>query len=101
MNNALHNHNCPALMSDGRVATDYRPSCVVETLINTQNDLTNSHQTRAFLQENAVKFMAMNQSYFQNQFQCPSGGNFYHIDPNENDKYWVQYKTALAKKSLI
>ena len=51
----------PPLMSDGRIATDYRPSCVVHTLINEQNKVANSHQSRGFLQANAVKLMTMNQ----------------------------------------
>ena len=68
MNNALHNLDCPPLMSDGRIATDYRPSCVVHTLINEQNKVANSHQSRGFLQANAVKLMTMNQTFFRINF---------------------------------
>jgi len=99
MNNALHNNDCPPLMSDGRIATDYRPSCVTQVLINNQNNLMNSHQSRAFMQENAEKLMAMNRDYFQSQFECPSGGKYFHVDPNEHDIYWKKYKQTLTKKT--
>jgi len=97
MNNALHNLDCPPLMSDGRIATDYRPSCVVHTLINEQNKVANSHQSRGFLQANAVKLMTMNQTFFQDQFSCPSADRLYHVDPNNHDSYWKNYKQTLVK----
>ena len=59
-NNTRKNHNCPALMSDGRHVTDYRPSCYVHDLIQKQNGLHNSHQYRIFLQNNANTLMTVN-----------------------------------------
>ena len=98
-NNALQNHDCPALMSDGRIATDYRPTCTVDLLINQQNHLTNSTQSREFLQKNALKFMKMNREYFHNQFECPSADRVFHVDPNQHDRYWVHYKKNLTRNN--
>ena len=65
MNNALHNRDCPPLMSDGRHATDYRPSCYVHDLIIKQNGIRNSHELRHFMQNNAQALMTINTNYFQ------------------------------------
>ena len=97
MNNALQNHDCPPLMSDGRIATDYRPHCDVDLLIQRQNKLTNSTEARAFLQKNAVNLMKMNRRHFQEQFFCPSADGIFHVDPNQHDRYWAQYKKNLER----
>lgn len=93
MNNALENHDCPALMSDGRHGTDYRPSCYVHNLISTQNGIKNSHNQRQFLQNNAVHLMGLNLQIFQKRAGCSS--NYYHVDPHGHDEYWVNYKKNL------
>lgn len=95
MNNALGNQDCPALMSDGRFATDYRPNCYVNNLINTQNELKNSNQQRIFLQRNANKLRELNTNYFVQKANCDSC-NYVHVDPNGNDKYWDAYKSWLG-----
>jgi len=95
MNNALHNRDCPPLMSDGRTATDYRPSCVVHNMINMQNGLLNSHMSRSFMQQNAKKLMELNTKYFEAKNSCPSATPS-HVDPNGNDKHWEDYKISLG-----
>lgn len=98
-NNALHNFDCPPLMNDGRHATDYRPSCYVHDLIIKQNGITNSHQMRHFLQKNACYLARINRDYFCNKASCRSC-NFYHIDPNNNDRYWKTYKKYIGYDRL-
>lgn len=93
-NNALHNHNCPPLMSDQRHATDYRPSCQVHDLILKQNSIKNSEQLRLFLQRNADKLRQLNLDYFQERASCNSCKH-YHVDPNGHDQYWSNYKKWL------
>lgn len=87
-------------MSDGRHATDYRPSCYVHDLILKQNGIRNSHQMRGFLQNNAVALMQLNTNYFQGKNDCKSCTPF-HIDPNNNDRYWYNYQQHIGyrKKS--
>ena len=95
MNNALHNKDCPALMSDGRFATDYRPSCYVHDLIQKQNNINNSHQLRQFLQRNGTEFIKLNTQYFGDKNSCNSC-QVTHVDPNGHDKYWNDYKQRLG-----
>ena len=38
-------------MSDGRLFTDYRPSCYFHDLIAKQNDIRNSYDLKMFMQE--------------------------------------------------
>jgi|SRR3989344_3486004 len=99
MNNALHNHDCPPLMSDGRHATDYRPSCDVHDLIIKQNAVPNSHELRMFLQRNAEQLMSLNTRYFVTKNQCQSCQPF-HVDPNRSDEYWSKYQSYIGYNSL-
>lgn len=95
-NNALHNKDCPPLMSDQRFATDYRPSCYVHDLVNKQNGIRNSHQQRMFFQRNADKLMQLNLQYFSQKADCNSC-NMFHVDPNGHDRYWDNYRQWLEK----
>lgn len=93
MNNV--NYDYPALMSDGRHATDYRPSCYVNMSIMRQNGLTNSHQERLFLQHNAEQLQAMNIRHFTNKVSGHK--SFFHVDPNGHDAFWRSYKASLPQ----
>ena len=95
MNNALHNRDCPPLMSDGRHATDYRPSCYVHDLIIKQNGIRNSHELRHFMQNNAQALMTINTNYFQTKNDCRSC-QFTHPDPNNNDRFWFAYQKHIG-----
>jgi hypothetical protein len=85
-------------MSDGHYLTDYRPSCWVQSLVDAQNNLQDSFQSRVFMQRNAVKLMDMNRQLAENIGLCHSECNFYHIDPNGHDAYLSKYKTKLNSK---
>jgi len=54
-------NSAPLRMTDGRVMTDYRPRCIVNSdLINTvaaNNLVKSSYETRMYLQKNADKIM--------------------------------------------
>ena len=63
---------CPAKMSDGRMFTDYRPSCTVNNNLRSQNNSENSYEYRQFLIRNADKLMNVNQSYLNNKNSCDS-----------------------------
>ena len=45
--------NCPALMSDGRNFTDYRPINHINNLLVMNNNLDNNYSYREFLIQNA------------------------------------------------
>ena len=45
------------VMSDGRRFTDYQSSCDLNRSIQKQNGLSNSHEYRFFLQQNANKII--------------------------------------------
>ena len=64
--------NCPALLSDGRIFTDYRPNCHVNNLVRANNNLTNSFQARMFLTNNATKLMDLNRTYAVQKAGCTS-----------------------------
>ena len=95
MNNALKNRDCPPLMSDGRHGTDYRPSQFVMDLIIKQNNLTSSHQIRRFLTENANALRQINSDYYRSLNSCNTC-NYYHVDPNNNDRYWKTYNKRIG-----
>jgi len=43
--------------ASGRQFTDYNPSCELNRAIQRKNNITNSHEYRAFLQKNADQLM--------------------------------------------
>lgn len=98
MNNALNNKDCPPLMSDGRHATDWRPTCYVHDLIIKQNKIPNSHQMRQFLTQNAEALMSLNTQYFTQKNQCNSC-NMFQVDPNNHNKYWSTYQEYIGYNS--
>lgn len=52
--------NSPALMSDGRTFTDYRPKCVVNYELLKKNNIKSSYEYRQFLISNSNKLMKLN-----------------------------------------
>jgi len=97
MNNALQNHDCPPLMSDGQYVTDYRPSCDVHDLIIKQNNLPNSYEYRQFMIHNANNLMNINRQYYINKNQCNSC-QFFQPDPNGSEVFWDKYTAWMGYK---
>jgi hypothetical protein len=87
MNNALGNHDCPPLMSDGRVVTDYRPNCELHDMIIRQNGLRTSYDYRQFMINNAITLMNIDRDYYIAKNQCNTC-RFYQPDPNAQESYW-------------
>ena len=63
--------NCPALMSDGRAFTDYRPSSDVNNMIRYSNNVMSNYEYRQFLINNASKIMEVNNMYANDKLSCP------------------------------
>ena len=61
-NNTSNNKfpKCPPRMDDGRHFTNYQPNCYVNNLLQENNGLHNSFQTRMFLTHNATQMMELN-----------------------------------------
>ena len=94
MNNSYVNRDCPPLMSDGRLVTDYRPSCELHSSIRYHNGLYDSNQYRQFMINNAEKLMQASDKFYENLRGCKSC-NFVHPDPNNNDTFWAYYRKHL------
>ena len=72
MNKTCNNKHqgCPALMADGRVFTDYRPSTYVNDMIRFSNNLQSSYDYRQFLTHNARNIMTVNDRYTHKKLDC-------------------------------
>jgi hypothetical protein len=68
MNNVYK--NCPAIMNDGRFLTDYSGANRTTYEIQKINGIPNSNVFRTFLQNNATKIMANENSYLKKKFGC-------------------------------
>ena len=64
MDNRFYKCGCPALMSDGRLVTNYLDSDVFNNFIAKSNKLTTSNQYRAFLQKNGTKMINNERNFF-------------------------------------
>lgn len=63
--------NCPALMSDGRAFTDYRPACEVNNTMRTQISSSNSIDYRNFLIQNANTLISQQNTTLKKKNGCP------------------------------
>lgn len=96
MNNGLTDRFCPALMSDGRFVTDYRPSCYVNDLILKQNGINNSYDYKHFLMNNASKLQKINSDFYEHKNRCSSCDGNIMPDPNRQIEYWDKYSKHIG-----
>jgi hypothetical protein len=82
--------DCPALMSDGRIMTDYRQSCTVNDMIRLNNNVLSSNDYRQFLINNAEDIININQDYIVNKNGCKSG-ELVEVPFSKVCKYTTQY----------
>lgn len=61
--------DCPALMEDGKIFTDYRSSKIAEFDLARKNKIGDSQSYRLFLQNNAEKMIINNKAELQ-KFVC-------------------------------
>jgi hypothetical protein len=69
---------CPPRMDDARHFTDYRPSCHINNIIRTGNNVLNSFQYRNFLINNADELMNLNRDYACQKNCCGPCKEPYH-----------------------
>ena len=91
MNNAVGNNDCPPLMADGRLFTDYRPSSYVNDLILKQNKITNSYDLKLLMTNKGNELQKLNRDYYAIKAGCVSCGGYYIPDPNGHVDYWKRY----------
>jgi hypothetical protein len=65
--------DCPALMSDGRIMTDYRSSTTLNDMIRLNNKTLSSYDYRQFLIHNGENIMKINENFITNKNSCKSG----------------------------
>ena len=63
-------YGCPALMEDGRVFTDYRPSTFVNDNIRFSNNIQSNYDYRQFLIHNGNNIMTVNNGYTKKKLGC-------------------------------
>jgi hypothetical protein len=63
MNNVPKYNQCPPRMEDGRFFTDYRPRCVVDSSIRSQNNINNNFDYRMFLVNNGEKMILLKKHF--------------------------------------
>lgn len=82
--------DCPALMSDGRVFTDYRPTSYVDDLIRIQNKVYDSYSYRQFLISNGLNIIETNDKYNTMKNGCASC-NYTNVSNESTCVYNKQY----------
>lgn len=73
MNNRVSNNkylNCPALMSDGRFVTDYRPRCDKNLELMKKADADSNAQCRQWLIKHSTELINENIYKFEQQNKC-------------------------------
>ena len=68
---------CPALMSDGRNFTDYRPINHINNLLIINNNIQNNYSYREFLINNGEKLIEMNRSVAYDNNKCDQCTKFF------------------------
>ena len=69
MSNNRH-QSCPALMSDGRIFTNYLSNRMYNDYIKYTNDIKVNTDYKAFLQKNATNIIADNQKFLEKNSKC-------------------------------
>lgn len=100
-NNALGNQDCPPLMADGRMFTDYRPSCYVNDLIMKQNGIRNSYDQKLFMTDRALELQQLNRDFNEAKNSCMSCGGYYLADPNGHVDYWKRYSEWIGYGQIM
>lgn len=73
--------NCPPMMDDGRLFTDYRSSQVREEIFRYKNCLPNENATRTFRIETADKLMDEEWKYLKETKSCFPRTQCFHKHP--------------------
>lgn len=81
------------LMSDQRIFTDYRSSCVIQNELNKKFGIADSNAQRLFLQRNGQEIMNLNRM----NAEINKERTYVHVDPHGHDESWKSYKDSLKK----
>lgn len=64
------NNNCPALMSDGRLCTNYYDNEIFNQTIRMMNKKEDNHDYRIFLQKNASELISRERAHLLKENTC-------------------------------
>jgi hypothetical protein len=73
--------DCPAMMSDGRIFTDYRSSQVREEIFRDKNCLLSENQTREFRYRNGEKILDYEWNNIKSNYGCYPKKKCFHKSP--------------------
>lgn len=84
MNNIPRLNQCPPRMEDGRHFTDYRPRCVVDSTIRSQNNINNNFDYRMFLTNNGTNLVELFRYKAYKKNKCQTCDREKYIYPIKN-----------------
>ena len=86
---------CPPMMSDGRLFTDYRTNVRTNEHIKYVNNIERNDDYRVFLQDNGAKILDDQWCVMKN-FKCCNNNNCVHIYPTRmNPALFAQERKAV------
>lgn len=93
---------CPMRMNDGRIFTDYRPRCMINSELmqelEKQNMVSSSYDSRMFLQKNAESLIKTYKSNAEKQANCDGCSKTSTMLP---EKYVVRCDTVSCKRQEV
>lgn len=96
-------NECPAMMDDGRLFTDYRSSQVREELFRQKHCVVSENESRTLRIENAEEIMDGEWAYLRQNKSCfPNRNTCYHNNPRvgtstiENNAELLAYNGIIA-----
>ena len=88
--------DCNPVMSDGRIFTEHRSSCLINSQLVRKHNLTNSNDFRAFLQRNGPSILEQQKHRSVKASRCHIGaGDWskkYDMSIQDNNSRWEHYK---------
>ena len=92
--------NCPALMADGRLFTQYTNRRHYNTEIMRMMNVNNSHQYRTVITNNGVKLINNINTQNNNSLKCVnSNGNTFYSTPDINAHFDKNHENELKQPS--
>lgn len=92
--------SCPALMSDGRSFTDYRPSCEINNEIRNEMNIMTSSEFRNFLINNAKELVTNDRLHMAKMNGCDNCAEPYDVGTMLPEKHMVSCENGKCETKL-
>lgn len=96
-----YNHNCPALMSDGRFLTDYRSATVREHVFKINNRYRDETEARNARIDNADQIMDTEWGSMADTQICNAAKYCYNTNPKTQTTTYLNNAKILAYNGVI